>query len=115
MAAVSPMNLRLMPRILEFARALPPHPGPLPMGEGESLSGLSASRGACFFRETGCRDSLSPKGEGWGERGNMIFVIPCADLLVHRFKARNFSSENSLPSTGGGIEGEGWSVQMRSI
>src|SRR5207247_7906858 len=47
-------------------RALPPHPYPLPWGEGASLRRILRWRGLCFIER--CEMVLPlPKGEGRGE------------------------------------------------
>ena len=47
-------------------RSLPPHPDPLPWGEGESLSELELAKRFWFVRTGEARFPL-PKGEGQGE------------------------------------------------
>jgi hypothetical protein len=52
--------------ILAVGRLLPPHPGPLPKGEGELQPGF---RMTGRFRLLEARSTARPlpKGEGWGE------------------------------------------------
>src|SRR5947199_10822087 len=50
---------------MEFERRVPPHPNPLPRGEGTARPALGTS-GATYVQRLGRVPPL-PRGEGWGE------------------------------------------------
>src|SRR5439155_22039283 len=51
--------------VMEFERGVPPHPNPLPRGEGTARPALGTS-GATYVQRLG-RVTPLPRGEGWGE------------------------------------------------
>ncbi len=51
---------------MAFVRHLPPHPGPLPRGEGEVVPVVGAIQARGFAQTLGAWLPL-PAGEGWGE------------------------------------------------
>src|SRR6266576_2510208 len=55
-----------VPRIWKVQRAVPPHPNPLPWGEGEESATRSKTQHLPNFRALEMILPL-PEGEGWGE------------------------------------------------
>src|SRR5438034_6200609 len=86
-------------------RLLPPHPDPLPWGEGESLPDRELAKRFWFVHRWSARYPL-PKGEGQpahqrlgdgGGEGERDASNPSREMTP-RFKARSFISGNSLPA-----------------
>ncbi|SRR6266446_3243080 len=62
---------------LRLAQSLPPHPSPLPWGEGELFPGLRSIERAILTQRSAAVLPL-PKGEGWGEgEGDFESTVSC--------------------------------------
>src|SRR5437016_6252584 len=96
-----------MPHQIE-ERALPPHPGPLPWGEGDSVPDLELANRFWLVHRRAVQFPL-PEGEGQGEGGQDVSNSDTRNTTsVQGFKARNVIPGNSLP--GPLPSGEGDSV-----
>src|SRR3989442_15718434 len=83
-----PMNLSFANALTIDGRPLPPHPGPLPWGEGESHSDLKLANRFWFVRRRAMQFPL-PKGEGQGEGEQDVSQRDAQNGLIQGFKARD--------------------------
>src|SRR5258706_6930467 len=102
------MRVRTMNPLLEpFTRPVPPHPGPLPWGEGATLGRLTAQLAARrvqgFTAGTFSRNSL-PQGEGDNDVRRVDVSQPRQPRCVH-VEGRLFSSASIFSSNRGSSTG----------
>src|SRR6185369_15231940 len=100
--------------LLDFAFALPPHPGPLPRGEGESFSSRPPICNSSLFRE---RDYVSPSPQGIGPgRGGRRRSSSQRLRSQKMFHAQErFESSGRIMTAGKKIWGIGWRVAVGAL